>query len=136
MATAARVCQSSAGSTEGGDFRIPHFVGIHAINVLPFAAWALPRTRLPVRRQVAVIWIVSMGYLGLVGLLTWQALRGQSLIAPNGLTLLGAATLRLAVVGGVLAALAPRHALSPATAFLTRGLGLCRKGLGSSIAEP
>jgi hypothetical protein len=103
-------------STEGGDLRIPHFVGIHAINVLPFVAWALARTRLRARRQVAAIWTVSMGYLGLVGLLTWQALRGQSLVAPDGLTLLAATALGLVVAGGVLAVCAPRAALSPARA--------------------
>jgi hypothetical protein len=44
-------------------------------------------------QRVALIWTAGLGYLGLISLLTWQALRGQSIIAPDGLTL---------VVGGVL----------------------------------
>jgi hypothetical protein len=107
-------------STEGGDLRIPHFVGIHAINVLPFVAWALARTRLRPGRRLAAIWIVSTGYLGLVCLLTWQALRGQALIAPDELTLFAAAALGLAVVGGLLAVVGPRGALAPAAAALSR----------------
>ena len=78
-------------STEGGDLRIPHFFGLHAMQVLPLVAalLALPWTqrRLPLRQRVALVWTTGLGYLGLVTLLTWQALRGQSIVAPDGLTL-------------------------------------------------
>ncbi|MBO0791042.1 MAG: hypothetical protein J2P36_08845, partial [Ktedonobacteraceae bacterium] len=40
----------------------------------------------------------SLAYLGLVGLLTWQALRAQPLLAPDTLTLQACAVL-LAVTG-------------------------------------
>jgi hypothetical protein len=40
----------------------------------------------------------GLGYLGLVLLLTWQALRAQLLIAPDALTL-GAMAMRLATFG-------------------------------------
>jgi hypothetical protein len=76
-------------STTGGDLRIPHFVGLHALQVLPFLGWFLSAARFPWLRsghRVALVWVAGLGYLGMVGLLTWQALRGQSIIAPDTLT--------------------------------------------------
>ena len=72
-------------STEGGDLRIPHFVGIHALQVLPLLiAWfgrrATPR----------LAWGLAVGYAGLMALTTWQALRGQPLLRPDLPTALGA----------------------------------------------
>jgi hypothetical protein len=101
-------------STEGGDLRAPHFFGIHAINVLPLLGWALSRRRqLTSGQRVGLVWTAGLGYLGVVLLLTWQALRGQSLIAPDGTTLAVAGAL---VAGVVLAALVitsrPRQAIA------------------------
>lgn len=74
-------------STEGGDLRIPHFVGLHALQVIPFAGgWISRRRRLTSGQRLSLVWTVSLGYLGLVVLVTWQALRGQPLIAPDALT--------------------------------------------------
>jgi hypothetical protein len=74
-------------STVGGDLRIGHFVGMHALQVLPFVAWFLSRRkRLSTRQQVQLIWTVGLGYLGVVALVTWQALRAQPIIAPDVLT--------------------------------------------------
>ena len=36
--------------------------------------------------RLALVHTAGIGYLGLTGLLTWQALRGGSIIAPDGLT--------------------------------------------------
>lgn len=79
-------------STEGGDLRVAHFVGLHALQVLPLVAWLLSRRRLPDRNRVRLVIIAGIGYLGLTLLLTWQALRGQSIVAPDGLTLMVAAS--------------------------------------------
>jgi hypothetical protein len=46
-----------------------------------------------VRSRLALVWTAALGYLGLVALLTWQALRGQSIIAPDALTIAGFVTL-------------------------------------------
>ncbi|MBL8094483.1 MAG: hypothetical protein JNL73_09955 [Anaerolineales bacterium] len=75
-------------STTGGDLRIPHFVGLHALQVLPLLGLLLSRigTALSQRRRVALTWIGGVSYLILVGLLTWQALRGQPLLAPDAAT--------------------------------------------------
>ncbi|EMD23352.1 hypothetical protein [Amycolatopsis azurea] len=80
-------------STVGGDLRIPHFIGLHGLQALPLIALALgllatryPRLRDGVLRLRLVV-IAGIGYAGLLALLTWQALRGQSIVAPDGSTL-------------------------------------------------
>jgi hypothetical protein len=73
-------------STEHGDLRIGHFVGIHALQLLPFFAVWLSRRRkdwLSVKQQIGLVGIAALGYTGLMLLVTWQALRGQSIIAPD-----------------------------------------------------
>ena len=89
-------------SLEGGDLRIGHFVGLHAMQVLPFVGWWISRRfrRLGQGHRVALVATAALGYLGLVALLTWQALRGQPLVYPDGLTLAALAGL----VGGVVLA--------------------------------
>jgi len=95
-------------STIGGDLRIPHFVGLHALQMLPLIGWLLSVPhfrRLRTRHRVALVWTMSLSYLGLVGVLVWQALRGQSLIAPDGLTWLAEGMLcgvALAITGAIL----------------------------------
>lgn len=99
-------------STTGGDLRIPHFIGIHALQALPLLALALSSlaTRTPMLRAEAVrtrlVLVASAGYAGLTGLTLWQALRGQPLIQPDGLTLLAGAVLVALVAAGAVAAMA------------------------------
>jgi hypothetical protein len=89
-------------STVGGDLRIGHFLGLHAMQVLPLLGFALTRawaTRRWSRRQrTQLVWLGGAAYLGFTGIVTWQALRGQSIVAPDMLTL-GIAL--AAVVGGM-----------------------------------
>ena len=88
-------------STSGGDLRIPHFVGLHALQMLPLFGWLLGRrsfVALSVRRRVALVWVFALAYLGLIGLLTWQALRAQPLLAPDALTLQACAALLVGTV--------------------------------------
>lgn len=77
-------------STTGGDLRVGHFVGLHALQVLPLLAFLLTRPaaqrRFSVRQRTALIWTAGLSYLGLTLLTTWQALRSQPLIAPEGVT--------------------------------------------------
>ena len=97
-------------STTGGDLRVGHFFGLHGLQVLPFAAFLLTRPaarrRLTQRQRVGLIWTAGLGYLGLTLLLTWQAMRAQPLIAPDGTTLLAAGLLAAGVAAGALLALA------------------------------
>lgn len=100
-------------STVGGDLRIPHFVGLHALQVLPLFGFLLSRRKDLVEGQrVQLIWVAALGYLGLVGILTWQALRGQSIIAPDGLTLVAFGA--LAVIVTVMSAWVFRPRAQPA----------------------
>ena len=85
-------------STAGGDLRVAHFLGIHAMQILPFFGWFVARRRNAFARfkdahRLALISTVGFAYLGLVLLLVWQALRGQSLIHPDAQTLAPAVAL-------------------------------------------
>jgi hypothetical protein len=86
-------------STVGGDLRIGHFVGMHALQVLPFVAWFVSRRkRLSTRQQVQLVWTAGLGYLAIVALVTWQALRAQSIISPDVLTISVFASIVLSVL--------------------------------------
>ena len=78
-------------STVGGDLRAGHFLGLHGMQIIPLAAWLLSRRRLrgllSEGHRTALVHLTGVGYLGLTVLLTWQALREQSVVAPDGLTL-------------------------------------------------
>ncbi|WP_020662598.1 hypothetical protein [Amycolatopsis benzoatilytica] len=101
-------------STVGGDLRIPHFVGMHALQALPLLALALVllAKRLPRLRDNAVrarlVWTGSFGYAGMVGLILWQAERGESIVRPSGTTLAAAGMLAGAIAAaGALSLLVP-----------------------------
>ena len=77
-------------STEGGDIRPAHFVGLHALQLIPLLGIFINRRfsqRLSDGRRTALVAIGGLGYLGFVLLLLWQALRAQPLVAADGLTL-------------------------------------------------
>jgi hypothetical protein len=92
--------------TTGGDLRVAHFAGIHALQALPLLAWLL--TMLARRYawlaapavRVRLVTVGAFGYGGLLALLVWQALRGQALLQPDGRTLLAAAGLLATVIVG------------------------------------
>ena len=94
-------------STVGGDLRVPHFVGLHAMQVLPLLALLLNRRRALMPRQRLTLTITAgVAYLSWLVLLTWQALRGQSVVAPDTLTLTAYVGLLIFVLFGTLLALA------------------------------
>jgi len=90
-------------STVGGDLRIPHFVGMHALQLLPLLLIVLEvlSRRFGTLRDDAVrarlMGLAAIGYAALVAVVTWQALRGQSIVHPDGLTLLALAGVVLLV---------------------------------------
>ncbi len=64
-------------STMGGDLRVAHFLGIHAIQILPIAGWLIGQLdvfgRTMRAKQIQVV-AVSAGYALLMGLAFMQAL--------------------------------------------------------------
>ncbi|MEV5314068.1 hypothetical protein [Streptomyces sp. NPDC052610] len=80
-------------STTGGDLRIPHFVGMHALQLLPLllmllAALAPRFARLADDRvRIRLVLVASGAYAAVFALVLWQALRGQPLLRPDGVTL-------------------------------------------------
>jgi hypothetical protein len=101
-------------STEHGDLRVAHFVGLHALQVLPFIALAL-RRRAGAAVRVRLTRAAAISYAALFAIVLTQALRGRPVLAPDGLTaaLLQAWALGTAVAAVVLVmrpGLTRRHA--------------------------
>jgi hypothetical protein len=94
-------------STVGGDLRVAHFVGLHALQVLPLLGWLVTRRQkisgfLPASNRLALVWTAGVAYLGLVLLLIWQALRGQSVVHPDARTIAAAGALAAALAASIL----------------------------------
>lgn len=91
-------------SREHGDLRIAHFIGLHGAQVVPLLSWALWRlqrwTQLQRRRSVIAI---TVSYVVMICILVWQALRGQSMINPDNVTLMTASAWLAATIGALLA---------------------------------
>ncbi len=73
-------------STGHGDLRVPHFLGLHALQALPLFALVLARRRMRDVVRVRLTLIAAVSYFALYAILVWQALRGQSMLAPDPLT--------------------------------------------------
>ncbi|MEV7966969.1 hypothetical protein AB0O34_13430 [Sphaerisporangium sp. NPDC088356] len=86
-------------STSGGDLRVAHFLGIHALQAMPLVAVALGVLALrtawlrPERVRVRLIRLAAGTYAGVVAVAAWQALRGQPLTSPDAATLVTFVTL-------------------------------------------
>lgn len=91
-------------STVGGDLRIPHFVGMHALQLLPLLgpALAVLARGVPALAEETVrlrlVGVAGGLYAGIVALTLWQAERGQPLIHPDAATLAAAALLVVAAL--------------------------------------
>jgi hypothetical protein len=79
-------------SVVGGDLRVPHFIGLHAIQVFVLAVLLLTALSARVtwlrseRVRAQLTGVVILGYTGLFVITAWQALRGQSLVHPDAAT--------------------------------------------------
>src|SRR5262245_24846124 len=72
-------------SVEHGDLRVPHFVGLHALQVLPLMAWLLWRGRIDDGRRARLVAVAGVSYGVLFLVLVWQALRGPAVVHPDAL---------------------------------------------------
>jgi hypothetical protein len=70
-------------STQHGDIRVAHFVGLHALQVLPAMLWL---TRSRGRARTAVVVAAAASDASLFALLLWQALMGEPVMHPSAPT--------------------------------------------------
>jgi hypothetical protein len=66
-------------SREHGDLRVPHFIGIHAVQLLPAIAWSIGLLGGGAWRRLAVV-VTALGYYAFFAILLAQALAGHPLI--------------------------------------------------------
>jgi hypothetical protein len=66
-------------STRAGDLRLAHFLGLHALQVVPLLGWIISRWK--PRRAALLTWLGAALYAGAVGWLFVQALGGRPLLA-------------------------------------------------------
>ena len=76
-------------SRDHGDLRVPHFVGLHALQALALFLLIVPRRRTADERRVRLTLIAGASYVTLFVLLLVQALRGEPLLAPTHATAIG-----------------------------------------------
>jgi hypothetical protein len=87
-------------STAHGDLRVPHFVGLHALQALPLVALVLRRRKVADALRLRLTLVASVSYAGVFGILLTQALRGQSILAPDPVTLVMLAVWAAGTVAG------------------------------------
>jgi len=66
-------------SREHGDLRVPHFIGMHAVQLLPAIAWSIGLVAAGAGRRLAVF-VAAAGYYALFAFLLAQALAGHPLV--------------------------------------------------------
>jgi hypothetical protein len=73
-------------SREHGDLRVPHFIGLHAMQVLPLFAVGLRRWRRPEAVRVTMVLAATASYASVFVLLLWSALNGHSVVGMDATT--------------------------------------------------
>jgi hypothetical protein len=88
-------------STQHGDLRIGHFFGLHGIQIVPLMGWLAlrRRSRRMNDRPASFPVAAAMSYIGFVAILTWQALRGLSIVSLDSATLMALAVWATATAG-------------------------------------
>jgi hypothetical protein len=90
-------------SVEHGDLRVPHFIGLHAVQALGLFALVVG-ARWTASRRVRVVLSTSASYAALFAILLWQALRGDSIVHPDAAMLVVLAAWTMATAAALYAA--------------------------------
>lgn len=99
-------------STEGGDLRVPHFIGLHALQAIPLGLLVLEllSRRVAVLRSGRVrfrlVVVGSLAFAAMLGIVTWQALIGEPIVRPSAPVVGAGVTTVVAAVVATIAVLA------------------------------
>jgi len=104
-------------SREHGDLRVPHFLGLHAVQLLPLFVLVARRRGLPEVTRVHLTFVIAASYFSLFAILLWQALRAQSFVQPDALTLGAMAAWAIATIAATWA-VASRQQAAPSRAMV------------------
>lgn len=105
-------------SREHGDVRVPHFIGLHAVQALALLAIGLRRWRRSDAARLRMALVGGASYAALFGVTLWQALSGYSVVGLGA----GAVPLVLwAVATGVAAAVGTGERTCPIPALPQAG---------------
>ena len=105
-------------SREHGDLRVPHFLGLHALQALLVLALLLTKGLENEARRVRLTIVAAGAYLALFIILLMQALRGEALIAPSERTIVMLGTWLLVTASAVWLAAARSAAASRGSAIV------------------
>src|SRR5262249_61978226 len=77
-------------SAEHGDLRVPHFLGLHALQVLPLIAVVLGLlgTRISGGERLRLVRVAGFGYAAVMAILLWQGLRRPAGAGPEWMAIL------------------------------------------------
>jgi hypothetical protein len=67
-------------SMDGGDLRVAHFFGLHAMQILPLVGWALHRTVASPAHAQRGWWGIALVYAAFTGFTFWQAVAGRPFV--------------------------------------------------------
>jgi len=105
-------------SLSHGDLRVPHFLGLHAMQALPIVALLLMRRVEVPQRRVRLTLAAAGSYFTLFALLLAQALNGESIAAPSTAFVVAFALWAVATAIGVTAAMRRQTNASPSMVVL------------------
>jgi hypothetical protein len=106
-------------SREHGDLRVPHFLGLHAVQIIPLITLLVGGRAASAARRRRAAPVLAGSYAMLFAILLAQALGGESVIQPGPSTLAALAAWVTATAAGLVFVLAPGRKASCARSMET-----------------